>query len=89
MGVSRDMKTSVKTSWPWVTMLLAAAVALNPVGLDFLYSAFMSNEQLSRNIAQPIVFMIGGALGALIVLEFILRKYLMRRRQSASGALHG
>jgi membrane protease YdiL (CAAX protease family) len=80
---------SIRTSWPWITMLLAAVVVLNPIGLDFLHSAFMSNEQLSRNIAQPIVFMIGSVLGALIVFEFILRKYLMRRRQSASGALHG
>lgn len=83
------MNTNVRTSWPWITLLLAAAAALNPVGLDFLHGAFMSSEQLSRNIARPIVFMIGGVLGALIVLEFILRKYLMRRRQSASGALHG
>ena len=83
------MTMVVKTSWPWIAILLAAAAVVNPVGLDFLHGAFMSNEQLSRNIARPIVLMIGGVLGALIALEFILRKYLMRRRQSASGALHG
>ena len=37
-------------------MVLAVLAAINPVGLSFLGSAFTSNEQLSRNIAQPIVF---------------------------------
>ena len=36
-------------------MLLATVVALNPVGLEFLRSAFFAGEQLARNIAQPIV----------------------------------
>jgi len=80
---------SVKTLWPWITMLLAAATALNPVGLDFLHSAFMSNEQLSRNIARPIVFMIGGVLGVLCLLEFGIRQYLVRKRRSAHGAING
>ena len=46
----------VRTRWPWISLLLGAVVALNPIGLDFLHSAFLSGEQLSRNIAQPIVF---------------------------------
>lgn len=69
-------------------MLLAAAVAFNPVGLDFLRSAFMSTEQLSRNIAQPIVFMIGGILGGVCLLEFGIRQYLIRKHRS-HGALRG
>ena len=36
-------------------MLLAAVLALNPVGLDFVHAAFLAGEQLSENIAQPIV----------------------------------
>jgi hypothetical protein len=36
-------------------MLLAAVLALNPVGLDFVRAAFLAGEQLSGNIAQPIV----------------------------------
>ena len=77
---------SVKTLWPWITTLLAAAIALNPVGLDFLHGAFMSNEQLSRNIARPIVFMIGGVLGALCVLEFGIRQYLVRKHVAVVSA---
>jgi hypothetical protein len=40
----------LRTRWPWITALLAAAVVLNPIGLDIFYSAFLSGEQLSRNI---------------------------------------
>jgi hypothetical protein len=81
--------TGIKTIWPWITMVLAVAAALNPVGLDFLHGAFMSNEQLSRNIARPIVVMIGGGLGVLCLLEFGIRQYLVRKRQSAHGAING
>lgn len=82
------MTMAVKTSWPWITLLLAAAAVLNPVGLDFLCTAFVSNEQLSRNIAQPIVFMIGGILGGVCLLEFGIRQYLIRKHRS-HGALRG
>jgi len=74
------VKTGIKTPWPWITLLLSAAAALNPVGLDFLHGAFMSSEQLSRNIARPIVFMIGGVLGALCLLEFGIRQYLAKKQ---------
>lgn len=74
------VKIDIKTPWPWITMLLAAAAALNPVGLDFLHGAFMSSEQLSRNIGRPIVFMIGGVLGVLCLLEFGIRQYLVRKQ---------
>lgn len=76
----------VKTSWPRITLLLAAAAVLNPVGLDFLRSAFMSNEQLSRNIARPIVLMTGGVLGVLCLLEFGIRQYLVKKQLAAVSA---
>jgi hypothetical protein len=68
--------------WPWITVVIAAIACLNPVGLDFLYNAFVSNEQLSRNIAQPFVF---GAIVILIGLAAIeiLLKRLSRRRLAA------
>ena len=65
--------------WPWITMLLAAVLALNPVGLDVIHSAFFSGEALSRNIWQPIVLTAAGVLALLIALEWWLR----RRRRAA------
>ena len=56
----------LRTRWPWVTALLAAVVMLNPVGLDIVYSAFFSGEQLSRNIGGPIAWT-GIALAALVL----------------------
>ncbi len=55
---------------PWITLVLAA---LNPVGLEFLRSAFWSGEQLSRNIAQPIVFTGIAILIALAALEMLVQ----------------
>ena len=66
--------------WPWITMLLAAAVMLNPVGLNLIAAAFFSGEQLSRNIWQPIAICIGLVLALLIALEWWLRKRRAGRR---------
>ena len=49
------MAGTARTRWPWISLLLSAALVCNPVGLDFLHSAFFAGEQLARNIAQPIV----------------------------------
>jgi len=66
--------------WPWITLLLAAAAALNPVGLGFVHSAFLSNEQLSRNIAQPIVLTALAIALALVMLEWWIRRIINKRR---------
>ncbi|MDI1267098.1 MAG: hypothetical protein PS018_27930 [bacterium] len=64
-----------------MSMLLAAMVALNPVGLDFLRSAFLADEALTRNIARPIV-LTGLAIAALAVaLEWLFRVYVLKRRR--------
>jgi len=69
----------LRTRWPWVTVLLAAAVVLNPIGLDIFYRAFLSGEQLSRNIWGPIAW-IGIALLALTaLLEWIFRTRTLKR----------
>ena len=60
--------------WPWITMVLAAVVVLNPIGLDMIHAAFFSGEQLSRNIWQPIVYCAGAILVLLIALEWWIRK---------------
>ncbi|TQF26122.1 hypothetical protein UNPF46_35315 [Bradyrhizobium sp. UNPF46] len=74
----------VRTRWPWISLLLGAVVALNPIGLDFLHSAFFAGEQLARNIAQPIVLAALAVLGLVVVLEWLVRSFLVKRR--ARGA---
>ena len=66
---------------PWVTIILTALLALNPVGLAFIAQSF-SSEALSANIAAPFVLM--GATGLLIVLavELAIRRKRSLRRQS-------
>ena len=66
--------------WPWISLLLVAAVAISPVGQDFIYSAFFSGEQLSRNIAQPIVLIALAIALALVLLEWWIRRIVNKRR---------
>lgn len=74
----------VRTRWPWISLLLGAVVALNPVGLAFLRSAFFSGEQLSRNIAQPIVLSALAILLLVGIIEWLVRFVVFKRR--ARGA---
>ena len=61
-------------------MLLAAVVALNPIGLDFLRSAFLADEALTRNIAMPIV-LTGVAIMVLAgAIEWLIRACVLKRR---------
>lgn len=74
----------VRTRWPWISLLLGAVVALNPIGLDFLHSAFFAEEQLARNIAQPIVLTALAVMVLAVMLEWLVRSFLVKRR--ARGA---
>jgi hypothetical protein len=74
----------VRTRWPWISLLLGAVAALNPVGLDFLHSAFFAGEQLARNIAQPIVLAALAVMVLAVMLEWLVRSFLVKRR--ARGA---
>jgi hypothetical protein len=71
---------NVRTRWPWISVLLTAAVALNPIGFDFLRSAFFAGEQLARNIAQPIVLTAMAILVLIGVLEWLVRAFVINRR---------
>jgi hypothetical protein len=51
-----------------MSLLLAAAVALNPLGLDIVHAAFFSGEQLSRDIWRPIVLAAALVFAILILL---------------------
>jgi len=61
-------------------MLLTAVIALNPVGLEFLRSAFLAGEQLARNIAQPIVLTAMAILALVVSLEWLVRVFIINRR---------
>ncbi|WP_225124159.1 MULTISPECIES: hypothetical protein [Bradyrhizobium] len=67
-----------------MSLLLGVIVALNPVGLDFLHSAFFAGEQLARNIAQPIVLTALAIIVLVVLLEWLVRSFLVKRR--ARGA---
>nr|WP_249790159.1 hypothetical protein [Bradyrhizobium yuanmingense] len=64
--------------------MLGVIVALNPVGLDFLHSAFFAGEQLARNIAQPIMLTALAIIVLVVLLEWLVRSFLVKRR--ARGA---
>jgi uncharacterized membrane protein len=61
-------------------MLLTAVLVLNPLGLDVLNAAFLSNEQLSRSIWQPIALIAIAILSALLLVEWLLRTLVLKRR---------
>jgi hypothetical protein len=69
--------------WPWITMVLAAVVVLNPLGRDIIYLAFLSGEQLSRNIWQPFAYCGGLVLILLMALEWWIRRRRAARRTAA------
>jgi len=61
-------------------MLLAAVIALNPLGIDVIHAAFFSGEALSRNIWGSIA-LTGMAITVLIILlEWGTRKFIISRR---------
>ncbi|MGY2806528.1 MULTISPECIES: hypothetical protein [unclassified Bradyrhizobium] len=68
------------TRWLWISLLLSAALVLNPVGLDLLHSAFFAGEQLARNIAQPIVLTALAIMAVVIGLEWLVRSLIARSR---------
>jgi hypothetical protein len=72
---------TVKTSWPWISMLLSAAAALNPVGYDIIVKAFTSGEQLARSLGQLVVYSALGIATGVCLIEFGIRKFLISRQR--------
>jgi len=62
-------------------MCIGLLAALSPPGRDLLWSALVSGEQLSRNIARPIVLCGAAALLVLALAEYLVRRRLAGRRQ--------
>jgi flagellar biogenesis protein FliO len=68
-------------------MVLAAVIALNPLGIEVTHATFFANEALSRNIWGSIA-LTGMAIMALIVLlEWGIRKFIISRRARGTATL--
>ena len=69
----------MRTRLPWITTLAWAVLALSPLGQDAFRAAFLSGEQLSRGIWQPIY--LGTAVVAMVTIavETLLRRRVSRR----------
>jgi hypothetical protein len=50
--------------------------AVSPIGREFLWSAFVSSDQLGRNIARPLVLWAVGAVLVAVLCEYLLRRWL-------------
>jgi len=66
---------------PWITILAAAFALASPLGQDVVYSAFLSGEQLSRNIWQPLFFFALAVVLLLGALEWWIRRAIRKRRE--------
>jgi predicted S18 family serine protease len=71
---------TIRTHWPWISALLAAFLALNPLGLDVIYAAFFSGEVLSRNIWGPIALIAIALMVLAALLEWRIRTLILNRR---------
>ena len=74
----------MRTRWPWISMLVSLILTLSPLGRDIVDSAFFAGEALSRNIWGPIALTIFAIMAAVILLEWLIRTYIFKRR--ARGA---
>jgi hypothetical protein len=68
-------------------MVLTAAIALNPLGIDVIHAAFFSNEALSRNIWGPIALTGMAIMVLIVVLEWGIRKFIISRRARGTATL--
>jgi hypothetical protein len=77
---------TVRTRWPWISLLIAAVLVFNPVGFDILHATFFSAESLSRGIWRPIALAIGSIIALVVLLEWGLRAFVIRRRSRGKAA---
>ena len=66
-------------------MLTAAILVLNPLGLDVVHAAFLSGEALSKSIWRPILLTGMAIMVVVVVLEWLTRKFIMKRRARAAA----
>jgi hypothetical protein len=63
-----------------MSTLLAAIMALSPLGREVIYAAFLSNEALSRNIWEPIALTAFAIAASIVLLEWRARVFMLNRR---------
>ena len=73
----------MRTRLPWITTLLWAMLALSPFGQDVFRSAFLSGEDLSRGIWQPLYCSALAVAALTIGLEALVRHLVWRRRSTS------
>jgi hypothetical protein len=66
-------------------MLLAAIIALNPLGIDVIHAAFFANEALSRNIWGSIALTDMAIMALIVLLEWGIRKFIISRRARSTA----
>ncbi|WP_092290686.1 hypothetical protein [Bradyrhizobium sp. Ghvi] len=74
----------MRTRWPWISMLVSLILVLNPYGLEIIEAAFFAGQGLSRSIWGPIALTIFAMMAAAILMEWLIRIYVFKRR--ARGA---
>jgi hypothetical protein len=68
-------------------MVLTAAIALIPLGIDAIHAAFFSSEALSRSIWGPIALTVMTIAALLVLLEWGIRKLIIMRRARSTATL--
>ena len=68
------------TLWPWVTLAAGLVFAISPFGQSLIHSAYYSGEQLARSISEFLLLMIGLIWAGLVLLEWLVRVFMLRRR---------
>jgi len=84
----------VHTSWPWITLSIAAVISLNPLGLEIIYNALSVVNPSAHSLGQSLAIRTLEIMGAVGLIEFGIRKLLLMRQrrkfnQAASGADNG
>ena len=77
----------VRTQWPWISMVLAAFIALNPLGIEVIHAAFFAGEALSRSIWGPIVLAGMTIMALIVLLEWGIRKLIISRSACGTATL--
>ena len=68
------------TLWPWISLAVGPVFAISPFGQSLIHSAFYSGEQLARSISEFLLLTIGLFWAGLVLLEWLVRVFMLRRR---------
>jgi hypothetical protein len=74
------------TLWPWITLAAGAVFVISPFGQSLIHSAFYSGEQLAHSLSEFLLLVMALIWAGLVLLEWLLRVYMLRRRAKRSSA---